>query len=441
MSDYGLVCILVFSIALIVFLISVLKIHAFLSLSIASVFVAITTKIPLENIGGLLENGIGGTLGFLASIIGCGAILGKALEISGGAQRIAITLLDALGEKRANIAMMLIGFIAGIPVFVEVGFVLLVPLVLVVSKELKISRIKIGMALATSLMVVHCIVPPHPAATAIVASLSADIGKVIALGLFVGIIIAFVGGVALISYLKPEKETLLDLSNQNVQDSLRTQNSSLPSSFSSFFVILLPLVLMLLKVLQVDGILGSILLFISNPIIALLFSVFVAYYLLLLRRGFKLEDITEHTGDSFAKIAGVLLIIGAGGAFNEVLIASGVGEALKSILGGLNLNPVFLAWLIAIILHSAVGSATVAMISAAGIVLPIIEGTGISREIIAVAIGSGAVGLTIVTDSLFWLIKESLGMSVKQMFKYYTSATTAASLLGLALTFCISKFI
>ncbi len=164
----------------------------------------------------------------------------------------------------------------------------------------------------------------------------------------------------------------------------------------------------------------------------------MAYYLLGLRRNLTLAKLNDLSADSFYSIAGVLLIIGAGGAFNEVLVQSGVGNALKTMLEHLSLNPILLAWLVAIILHSAVGSATVAMISAAGIVAPLADGGAVSKEVLCIAIGSGAIGLTIVTDSLFWLVKESLGMSVNQMFKYFTSATTIASFIGLVLAFGLS---
>lgn len=438
MEELKLVGILIVSICLIVLLIAKLKIHAFLSLSLAGVFVALSTGMPLDKIGAILEKGVGGTLGFLAIIIGCGAILGKMLEISGGATRIALTLLNLLGKRRADMVMMLVGFIAGIPVFVEVGFVLLVPLALVVAKELGLSRIKLGIALATSLMCVHCILPPHPAATTIVATLGANIGVVIILGLFVGLVASFVGSVLWLGFLKAENEKLESLYDSH----LSIDKENLPSNLSTFFVILLPLVLMLLKTLlsalNLGESLSAFIAFISNPIIALLISVFVAYYLLGLRRNLTLAKLNDISADSFLSIAGVLLIIGAGGAFNEVLVQSGIGNALKAMLEHLSLNPIFLAWLVAIILHSAVGSATVAMISAAGIVAPLLDGGNVSKEVLCIAIGSGAIGLTIVTDSLFWLVKESLGMSVNQMFKYFTSATTIASFIGLILAFGLS---
>lgn len=429
MSNFALISVLIASIVLVVFCIAKLKIHAFLSLSLASIFVALVTGVDLTKIGSIIENGVGGTLGFLAVIIGCGSILGKMLEVSGGAQKIALSLLNLLGKKRADVVMMLVGFIAGIPVFVEVGFVLLVPLVLVVAKEIGVSRIKIGIALATSLMAVHCMVPPHPAATSIVATLGADIGQVIWMSIVVGMICAFIGGVIFLKFFDFSKDDESVALNEEV-----ITPKSMPSTAITYFTILLPLVLMLLKTLVFKD--SAVFAFIGNPIVALLISVFVAYYTLGLKQGYSMQNLMDFSGDSFTQIASILLIIGAGGAFNEILIASGIGEALKQVLGSLSLNPVFLAWLIAIILHASVGSATVAMISAAGIVLQM--DSNVSKEVLCLAIGSGAIGCTIVTDSLFWLVKESLGMSVKAMFKYFTSATLVASICGLVLSYVLS---
>lgn len=429
MSNFALISVLIASIVLVVFCIAKLKIHAFLSLSLASIFVALVTGVDLTKIGTILENGVGGTLGFLAVIIGCGSILGKMLEVSGGAQKIALSLLNLLGKKRADVVMMLVGFIAGIPVFVEVGFVLLVPLVLVVAKEIGVSRIKIGIALATSLMAVHCMVPPHPAATSIVATLGADIGQVIWMSIVVGMICAFIGGVIFLKFFDFSKDDESVALNEEV-----ITPKSMPSTAITYFTILLPLVLMLLKTLVFKD--SAVFAFIGNPIVALLISVFVAYYTLGLKQGYSMQNLMDFSSDSFTQIASILLIIGAGGAFNEILIASGIGEALKQVLGSLSLNPVFLAWLIAIILHASVGSATVAMISAAGIVLQM--DSNVSKEVLCLAIGSGAIGCTIVTDSLFWLVKESLGMSVKAMFKYFTSATLVASICGLVLSYVLS---
>lgn len=401
---------------------------------------------------------MGGTLGFLALVIGFGSILGKMLEVSGGAERIADSLLHWLGRDRAAWVMMLIGFIAGIPVFVEVGFVLLVPLVFVIARQAKISTIKIAIPLVTSLMVVHCIVPPHPAATAIAGTLGADIGKVIVLGLLVGLPCAAVGG-PVFSYFgirgavatpvtagrlaaggEAGDEKAEEAASGRRPEQAPESQGSLPGFGITLFTILLPLLIMVGRTVLVQALPESsgalpVVNLIGNPITALLIAVFFAYWSLGLRRGAGMSDLLDLTDGSFGPIAGILLIIGAGGAFNEVLIASGIARLLSA----LPVSPVILAWLIALLLHFAVGSATVAMISAAGIVLPMVTNDpSLSPEVMAIAIGAGAIGLTQVTDSLFWLVKEYLGMSVQQTLRSLTLATSCASVVGLVGTLLLS---
>lgn len=444
MGTGALVAILLASIALVVVLIITCKMHASLALLLAAFFVAITTGLDLGSVGDILEKGVGGTLGFLTLIIGFGAVLGKLLEVSGGAQRLASTLVRAIGKQRATIVMALLGLICGIPVFVEVGFVLLVPLVFVVAKEAGISRIKVGIPLATSLMVVHCILPPHPAATAIAGTLGADIGTVIMLGLCVAIPSVLIGGplythFAIRNDEKPQEESLA------TPEALPTiDEKNLPGFGLTLFTILLPLIIMITrtiatKFMPADLMATKIIDIIGNPITALMISVLFAYWSLGLHRKRTLTDLQSITDGSFGPIGGILLIIGAGGAFNQVLTESGVAPALADALSGLPVSPIILAWLIALVLHFAVGSATVAMISAAGIVLPMLStNPNLSPAILALAIGAGAIGFTHVTDSLFWMVKEYLHMSVPQALRTLTVSTTITSVVALCITLLLS---
>ena len=445
MSPEGLICILVLAIGLIVFLILKCKVHAFIALALAAGFAGVATGMPLQSIAGSIEKGVGGTLGFLALIIGFGSVLGKMLETSGGAQRIAQTLLAKLGKQNATWAMMFVGFIAGIPVFVEVGFVLLVPLVYVVAKDAGLSKMQVGVPLALALMVVHCIVPPHPAAMAICATLGADVGKVIVFGLLVGLPCAIAGGPLFVRFAMGKSSAALE--NNSTQSDNALSQTDLPGFGITLFTILLPLLIMVGKTILVlllpkDAALVPFILFMGNPITALLISVFFAYYSLGLSRGRSMSDLLSLTEKSFSPIAGVLLIIGAGGAFNGILIDSGIGKSLATILSTLSISPIFLAWLIAGILHFAVGSATVAMISAAGIVLPMAElNPHLSREVLAIAIGAGAIGWTQVTDSLFWIVKEYLGLSLTETIRNYTVPTTIASVVGLGAAFVLNAIL
>lgn len=455
MSAPFLIGTLIVAIILIVFLILKCKLHAFIALTVAAFFVALVTRMPLDTIAGAIEKGVGGTLGFLAVIIGLGSILGAMLETSGGAQRIAQTLLNALGKHRACWVMMIVGFIAGIPVFVEVGFVLLVPLVYVIARDTGLSKVQIAVPLGLSLMTVHCIVPPHPAAMAICATLGADVGKVIVYGLLVGLPCAIIGGPVFSQYFHKGTGAVavagggsLDvLADHDTQINSLKNTEDLPGFGITLLTILLPLLIMVGKTiigltLPADHPIMPAVLLIGNPITALLISVFFAYVSLGISRGSSMGDLLKITENCFGPIAGILLIIGAGGAFNQILMDSGIGTALANTLSTLPISPILLAWLIAGIMHFAVGSATVAMISAAGIVLPLMGmNPQISPEIMVIAIGTGAIGWTQVTDSLFWLIKEYMGMSLGETIRNVTIPMTIASFVGLFVCFAASFII
>lgn len=425
-SQIWVVSTLLISIVLIVLTIVKLKFHPFLALLLASFFVgAMMGMGPLEMVNAI-ESGIGGTLGFLAAVIGLGTILGKMMEVSGAAERIGLTL-QRCRWLSADVIMVLVGLICGITLFVEVGVVLLIPLAFSIAKKTNTSLLKLAIPLCTALMAVHCVVPPHPAALFVANKLGADIGTVIVYGLLVGLIASLVGGplfLRLLGNRLPFKSVPAEFSNLDVRE-----ESTLPSLGATLFTVLLPIGLMLVKTvaelnMAQGGTLYTVLEFIGNPITAMFIAVFVAYYILGIRRQMGMGVLLTHTENGFGSIANILLIIGAGGAFNAILKSSGLADSL------------------AVILHAAVGSATVAMMGATAIVAPMLPlYPGVSPEIIAIAIGSGAIGCTIVTDSLFWLVKQYCGASLSETFKYYTTATFIASLLALAATFLLSFII
>ena len=416
-SQIWVVSTLLISIVLIVLTIVKLKFHPFLALLLASFFVgAMMGMGPLEMVNAI-ESGIGGTLGFLAAVIGLGTILGKMMEVSGAAERIGLTL-QRCRWLSADVIMVLVGLICGITLFVEVGVVLLIPLAFSIAKKTNTSLLKLAIPLCTALMAVHCVVPPHPAALFVANKLGADIGTVIVYGLLVGLIASLVGGplfLRLLGNRLPFKPVPAEFSNLDVREE---------------------------STLAKGGTLYTVLEFIGNPITAMFIAVFVAYYMLGIRRQMGMGVLLTHTENGFGSIANILLIIGAGGAFNAILKSSGLADSLAVILSNLDMHPILLAWLVALILHAAVGSATVAMMGATAIVAPMLPlYPGVSPEIIAIAIGSGAIGCTIVTDSLFWLVKQYCGASLSETFKYYTTATFIASLLALAATFLLSFII
>jgi len=431
-----LLLVLLFAIGLIVFLIMKVHLHAFLALIISCMFVGFGTGMPLEKIAASIQAGMGGTLGFLATILGLGTILGKMLEVSGGAERLARTMIRVLGEKNAQWAMIIVAFIAGIPVFFQVGFVILLPLMFSVAMETGLSLVAIGVPVAVTLMTVHCMVPPHPAAMAIALSLHADVGKVILYGLLVGLPAAAIAGPIFINHFCSKKIEIKPPTGSVKTE--RTPDEKLPPFGLTLITILLPLVVMVSKTLieltvPKDAALMPIVSFVGNPITAMLLSVFVAYYTLGFARGFSMKQLTGFTEQSFAPVATILLVIGGGGAFNQMLMDSGLGKEIAKVLTSLQMSPLIMAWVVAIIMRFSVGSATVAMMTAAGIVMPVLEANpGLDPAYIAIAIGAGAIGFSHVSDSGFWIVKEYFGMSLPDMFRTYTLGTVVAAVIGLA---------
>lgn len=443
-SEVWVVGTLLTSIILIVFTIVKGKVHPFLALLLASFYVGTMMGMNPVKMVNAMEEGIGGTLGFLAAVIGLGTILGKMMEVSGAAERIGLALQKCRWLS-PQVIMVLVGLVCGITLFVEVGVVLLIPLAFSIARKTRTSLLSLAIPLCTALMAVHCIVPPHPAALYVTNQLGADIGSVIIYGLAVGLCASLVGGPLFLKLLGkrvPFKEVPAAFANIEARD-----EASLPTLSASLFTVLLPILLMLAKTvaeLNMDhaSSLYTVLEFIGNPITAMFIAAFTAYYVLGIRQHMKMEGLLGKTEECFSSIANILLIIGAGGAFNGVLKASGLGDSLAIILSQLDMHPILLAWLVAIVLHAAVGSATVAMMGATAIVSPImVHYPEISPEIMTLAIGSGAIGCTMVTDSLFWLVKQYCGATLNETLKYYTTATFVASLMALAGTFLLSYIV
>ena len=436
-----LVGVLASAIALVVFLIMRAHLHAFVSLVLVCFYVGFVTGMNPVAILTSIEAGMGGTLGFLATVLGFGSILGKMLETSGGAERLAKTLIARFGRQRAHWAMMIVGLVTGIPVFFQVGFVLLIPLVISVARATGMSIVRIGVPIGISLQVVHCMLPPHPAAMAITQVLGADVGKVILLGALVCTVCAAVGGPIFTRFVHANIASELDKTHQKTRQTLP---KILPGFGITLFTVLLPMILMVGKTIFElspwhGSMVGTWVNFLGSPIPALLLSAFFAYGSLGIARGKTMKELLTYTGQSFGPVAGILLVIGAGGAFNRVLIDSGLGARLGEILASLSISPLLLAWLVAAIMRFAVGSATVSMMTSAGIVLPLLaDYPQLDPAIVCLAVGSGAICFSHVTDSGFWIVKEYFGLTVEGALKSYTAATCLASLTAISLTMLLS---
>jgi len=410
------------------------RIHAFISLLAACFLIAFATGMPLDTIGKSIETGMGGTLGFLAPILALGAIIGKMMEISGGAEKLSRTLIDIIGKNRAAWAMMIVAYICGIPVFLQVGIVLLTPILFCVVIESKQPLVQVALSMLAALTVVHCIVPPHPAAMAIALSLKADVGKVIFYGLLVGLPATAIAG-PLFGKLISNKYDIQPPEQYCTVEP--TPDEKLPPFGITLFTILLPLILMIAKTIielysAKDAPYMPIVNFIGNPITALFLAAVLSYYAMGWKRGYTLTDLAKYTDSAMGPMATIILVIGAAGAFNRIILDSGIGEVLKTVLTTIHISPLIMAWVIAIVMRFAIGSATVAMMTSAGFITPVLAVyPNLDPALVAVAIGAGAIGASHVTDPGFWFVKEALGIPMNKMFGIYTASTTIAAIVGL----------
>ncbi|MED4907155.1 GntP family permease [Brevibacillus centrosporus] len=431
------------SIVLLLILITRFKVNPFVSLLLAAGFVGIASGMPLVKVVDSIKDGMGGTLGFIAIVLALGTMLGKMMAESGGAERIARTLINRFGEKNVHWAMMFVAFIVGIPVFFQVGFVLLIPLVFTIARQTGVSLVKIGIPLIAGLSIVHGIVPPHPAAMAAVDLFQADVGKTIMLSIIVALPSAIIAGPLYGTWISKRVQTSIS-PELSAQLSEPKDERDLPSFGITVFTVLLPVLLMLLATiadvnLPKEDMLREWADFIGNPITSLLIAVIISFWTLGFNRGFTKDDILKFTNDCLAPTATILLVIGAGGAFNKVLLNSGVGDYIAELATASAISPIFLGWLIAALIRVATGSATVSMMTAAGIVGPIaLQIPGTSPELLVLATGAGSLILSHVNDSGFWLIKEYFNMSVQDTLNTWTVMETILSVVAIILIMALS---
>ena len=428
-------------VALIV-LIARFKLHPFVALISVSLALGITAGMPIGTVVKAFQDGVGGVLGFVAIVVALGTMLGKQMAESGGATRIATTLIALFGEKRVHWAIMFVAFIVGIPVFFQVGFVLLVPLVFTIARRTGLSLVKIGIPLVAGLSVVHGMVPPHPAAMLAAQAYHADVGRTIAYALLVGLPTAALAGPIFASWIAPR--IVLPAENPIAAQFTEGVPRAMPGFGISLFTVLLPVILMLCAsaadiALDAASPLRAGLDFVGGPIVALLVALLFSLWSLGYRQHFTADQILKFANDCLGPTATILLVIGAGGGFNRVLLESGVGKAIADVALGSHASPLLLAWIVAALIRVATGSATVAMTTSAGIVAPIAAATpGASPELLVLATGAGSLVLSHVNDSGFWLIKEFFNMTVPQTLKTWTIAETIIGVAGLGFTLLLS---
>ncbi|OAB30012.1 gluconate permease [Paenibacillus macquariensis subsp. defensor] len=428
------------------------KLNTFISLIIVSFGVALALGMPLNEIVKTIEAGLGGTLGHLALIFGLGAMLGKLIADSGGAQRIAMTLVNKFGEKNIQWAVVAASFIIGVALFFEVGLVLLIPIVFAISKQLKVSILYLGIPMAAALSVTHGFLPPHPGPTVIAGEYGADIGEVLLYGFIIAIPTVILAGpvfTKLAKKLVPASFSKTgNIASLGEQKEFKLEDT--PGFGISVFTAMLPVILMsiatIITLLQKtlgfeDNSLLAAIRFIGDASTSMLISLLVAVYTMGLARKIPIKTVMQSCTTAITHIGMMLLIIGGGGAFKQVLINGGVGDYVAELFQGTSLSPILLAWIIAAILRISLGSATVAALTTAGLVIPLLGQSDVNLALVVLATGAGSLIASHVNDAGFWMFKEYFGLSMKETFATWTLLETIVSVAGLGFILLLSLFV
>ncbi|MEU0413707.1 gluconate:H+ symporter [Streptomyces griseorubiginosus] len=433
-------------IAVIVLLITKFKLHAFLSLTLGTLVLGAVAGAPLDKAIASFTTGLGTTVAGVGVLIALGAILGKMLADSGGADQIVDTILEKAGGRSMPWAMVLIASVIGLPLFFEVGVVLLIPVVLMVAKRGNYSLMRIGIPALAGLSVMHGLVPPHPGPLVAIDAVGANLGVTLALGVLVAIPTVIIAGPLFSRYAARWVDVAAPdrMIPQRASEELERR----PGFGPTLATILLPVVLMLSKALvdividDPDNLTQRVFDVIGSPMIALLAAVLVGIFTLLRPAGFGKDRLSPLVEKGLAPIAGILLIVGAGGGFKQTLIDSGVGQMVLDISKDWSIPALLLAWLIAVAIRLATGSATVATISAAGLVAPLAEGMSTGETaLLVLAIGAGSLFFSHVNDAGFWLVKEYFGLDVGQTIKTWSIMETIISVVAGGLVLLLSLII
>lgn len=452
MGAIQLLIVTFFGVVLLLLLVTRFKLNAFIALLITSMFIGIGAGMPVDVILESMQEGMGGTLGFVATVVGLGAIFGQILEHSGGASALAKYLLNKFGDENASWAMMITGFLVAIPVFFDVGFIILVPLVYALAKKTGKSLLYYGIPLLTGLAVTHSFIPPTPGPIAVAEIVNADLGWVILFGVIIGIPTAIIAGPVFGKYISKKIHVGIP-DYMEWEESGVSDESELPSFGLISAIIAIPLVLILFNTLTnllVDekviaaGIVTDVMRFLGHPFVALTIAVLMALYWLGTKRGTTREQLSELSIKAMQPAGIIILITGAGGVLKQILIDSGVGDLLAATMSDMGFPVIVLAYLIACAVRVTQGSATVAMITAAGISAPVIEQFSLSEPqtaLVVLAIASGATILSHVNDSGFWLVNRYLGLSEKETLQSWTVMETIISVTGFLLAAGLSLFV
>lgn len=418
------------------------KVSPFLSLLLVAILVGLLLGMDTASLLVSVEKGVGSTLGGLALIICLGAILGKLLESSGAITQITSSLINKFGEQHVQWAVLLTGFLVGLPLYYNAGFVILVPLVFSVAKKTGLPLLYIAIPTAASLSATHCFLPPHPGPVVLVNAFGADLGLTLIYGFIIVIPTVIISGPLLGRLLKNVSTD----SGNSVSATSPSQIEKLPSTLSSFLIALTPVILITLAVLAKNFLsdgneIKTAILFIGDPNIALLISVMLAIYFFGLKRGETMQTTMSWLGQGISGIAMILLIITAGGVLKQVLTDSGTADYITAFSSQWTINPLLFGWIITALLRVTIGSATVAGLTAAGIVAPLAASGVVSKELLVLSVGAGSIFGSHINDTGFWMFKEFFGLSLKQTFLSWTVMETLMSVLGLIGVLALQMFI
>lgn len=429
------------SIAILVLLIVWAKLNPFLAFIISSISAGLLLGLPADQIAGSIQSGMGNLLGDLVIVIVMGAMLGKLVAESGAAQKIASFLMGIFGEKNITWAMSITGLVVGIPLFYNVGFVLLVPLAFTVAYQYKISAVYVGIPLLAALSVTHGFLPPHPSPAALVAQFDANMGLTLFYGFLIAIPTIIIAGPIFAKTLKNVHANPLS----TFQAEIRPE-SELPSTFNSFFTALLPVFLLVSTTalnlnIAPESSLGPIIRFIANPGIVMLISVLVATFTLGLKRGFKMTQLMDIYTIATKDIAMILLIVAGAGALKQIFTDTGVSQVIADGLSTWDIPPLLLAWIITAIIRVCVGSATVAGLTTAGIIAPLVTTMNVDPNLLVLSIGAGSLMFSHFNDGGFWMYKEFFNVSIKDTIKTWSLMETLVAIIGLIGVLILDVFV
>jgi Gnt-I system low-affinity gluconate transporter len=431
MSTLELVLITLSSVTLLLLLVLRFKIHAFISLILVSIMVGLFTGMHFEEVLTSIQEGMAGVLGYIAVVVGIGAIFGEILQDTGGVESLARSMLNKFGEKKSSWALMTSGFLIAIPVFFEVGFIILVPMAFALARKTKKSVLYYAIPMMAGLAVTHAFIPPTPGPIAVAEIIDVPLGWIIIFGFIIGFPTAIVAGPWFGKYISNRIFLEPPEIDPDLHD-ITEKKADLPAFQWIIALIAIPLFLILVRTLielgykeawMSENMFWDAMRFIGHPFIALLIATLLAGYVVGIRRGYTADQIMRVSNAALSPAGLIILVTGAGGVFKQILVDSGVGESLAGILTEYSISPVILAYIISIVVRVTQGSATVAMITAAGMIAPVVEVIGFTdmeKSLIVIAIASGSTMLSHVNDSGFWLVGKYLNMSEKQTLKTWT---------------------